>query len=118
MSDVTRKERNRNFLPALILTILWWSLLGLMIWRVDPGVVADFPVSGSYAPFFLLLFLSLWFTASLLLANTRRGLFVALSGVLWGYLRLWHMGNLLNTLLLISAIGALEVYFSVRLTSK
>lgn len=109
-----RKERNRNFLPAVILMMLWWGLLFVIIFKIDPSVVADFPVANSFGPFFLVLFLALWFTASLLLAHTRRGLLVALTGVIWCYLRLWHLGNLINSLLLIALMIALELYFTYR----
>lgn len=113
-----RKERNRNFLPAFLLTLVWWGLLGFVVIKVDPDVVADFPIPGSFGIFFGLLFLSLWFTASLLLANTRRGILVAIGGVIWGYLRIWHLGNLLNTFLLIGLLGAFELYVTIRKTPQ
>lgn len=113
-----RKERSRNFLPAFILTIIWWALFAVVVIKIDPDVIADFPIPSSYGIFFVLLFMALWFTASLLLANTRRGALVAVGGIIWGYLRMWHLGNLINTFLLIGLLGALELYSTLRKTPQ
>lgn len=112
MSIKERKEKGRSYLPALILSLVWWGLLGGLVFLVDPAAVADWPVTRSYFSFFLLLFLAVLFSASLLLGNTRRGLVVAVGFVVYGYLRLLKLGGIVNLILLLGALLAFEVYFS------
>lgn len=113
------RNSERNFLPALILTLLWWLLLAGLLLFVEPTIVADFPFTGSYGLFFLLLFLAVWFLFSLLLVNTQRGLLVALWAVAFAALRLIRLGSWLNGLLLAGFLGAVEFHLAGgRLTSS
>lgn len=107
-------RHQRNFLPALILTILWWVLLLLVILLVDPANIADFPFPGSYGIFFGLLFMSVWFLASLLLIHTRRGFWVALWVVGFGVLRLSRLGTVTTGFLLGGFFIALEYFLSSK----
>src|SRR5688572_21269915 len=105
----TLKE-HKNYLPALLLTVLFWTLWVLTILFVDPVVLADFPLRGSYFVFFLLGFLAIWFLASLLFASRRRGLLLALFLLALGYLRLWKIDSWINLILLIAVVVGYEIY--------
>jgi hypothetical protein len=109
----TVKQR-KNYLPALLLTIFFWMLWGVIVWWVDPTVIADFPIRGSYFIFFLVGFFSLLFLMSLLLANKRRGLLMAGGLVFFGYLRLWKMDSWLNLLLMFILMIGLEIYYGSK----
>src|SRR5688500_7064094 len=100
MRERETTREHKNYLPALILTIIFLGLLTTMILFVDPVVVADFPIRGSYFVFFLILFMAIWFLASLLLESRRRGALIAVGLVFLGYLRLWKMATWFNILLL------------------
>ncbi|QHO63237.1 hypothetical protein [Candidatus Chazhemtobacterium aquaticus] len=104
------ERRVGNYWMTAIITLTWWFILGGMILWVDPEVVADYPLPGSYGLFFLFLFLGVWFLASLVLSNSRRGLLVAIWFVLIGYLQIWGLANLVNMGLLTGALVALEIY--------
>lgn len=103
-------NENKNYLPALGLTVLFWTIWATMFFLVDPVVVADFPIRESYFLFFLVGFLSIWFLFSLLLANKRRGFLVAISLLIGGYLRLWKIDSWLNIFLLVVFLVGLEIY--------
>jgi hypothetical protein len=45
----------------MALLLLWGSLVATVIY-VEPGLIRDFVLPGSYFPFFVLLDLALWFT--------------------------------------------------------
>lgn len=109
-----RGRKNRSYWPALVLTVLWWLLLGGVVMLVDPEVVADFPISNTYLVFFVLLFLAVFFLASLLLENSRRGVLIALLVIVLGYLRLWGLWGWGPVILICGAFVAFEVYFISR----
>lgn len=99
-------QRRKNFLPSLIVTILLWILLSGFIYFVDPDSLAAVPV------FFLLEFVTLLFTTSILFGNTRRGAIATLVITVFLILRYFGVGNLLNLLLLVGVGITIEVYFS------
>jgi hypothetical protein len=111
---MSRRE-GRNYMPVVVLNFLWWALLGLLVVFVDPVVVADFPVVNSYGAFFLLLFLALWFSLSLILDNRRRGLLVALVVVVLGYMRVWDIFSVVSAVFLILTVVMFELYFSGKI---
>lgn len=114
----SHSKHQRNFFPALVLTLVWWLLLALLVLKVDPTVVADFPIPGSFGLFFGLLFLAVGFLFSLLLVHSRRGFLIALGVVIFGYLRLAKLGSWLTGLMLAGLLAAIEFYLSSgRLTS-
>ena len=99
----------KNFLPTVLFSLVAWFTVFFMIFFVDPQIVRDVPISGSYIPFFLLLFFSLFLTGSLLLSHTRRGFLFALGIVVYLYLRLFGLGHLLNTVLLFAFLLVFEL---------
>ena len=109
-----RKEREvkKNYVPAILLSLLFWILLGLLIVFVDPSLIENFIVKGSYLLFFLLLFLSVFFSASLLLSSSRRGFLISLGICGSLILRLKSLGNIINLFLLVVFLVLLELYWS------
>lgn len=106
-----RKEqilKRKNFLPTLLLTILLWILFAGLVYFVDPKTFGAVPL------FFLLLFITLLFTFSLLFANSRRGLVISLSLVLFFILLFLGVGNVLNLILILAIAVCVELYFSTR----
>lgn len=109
MRSNIRKEqqlKRKNFLPTLLITIFLWSLLGLLIYFVDPSTFGALPL------FFVLLFASFLFMFSLLFASTRRGLITSLSLTLFSVLLYLGVGNILNIFLILAIAICVEVYFS------
>ena len=48
-------RRRKNFLPAVFFALLNWGIVAFFIIFVDPEVIKDFPIAGSYSLFFLLM---------------------------------------------------------------
>lgn len=105
-------RRRKKFLPAVFFALLSWSIVAFFLFFVDPEIIRDFPISGSYLPFFIFLFLSVFLTASLLLTHARRGLLVSIGITTFLYLRLLGLGHVLNAILLASFLLVLE--FALR----
>lgn len=104
------KRTKKNYLAGLLVTILLWVLLALVIWFVDPNIIADWLIPDGYLVFFGLLFLAVFFSMSYVLGNVRRGLLVAFGVLILGYLKIWRISSWFNTVLLIGILIAIEVY--------
>jgi hypothetical protein len=109
-----RQHEKKRYLPSLVLTVVFWLMVAAIILGVDPQVLANIPFENSYVLFFVPLFLAVLFMSSLLLGNTRRGLLTATGVVIYGLLRIWGLGNWLNSMFIVGAFGAFEFYFNKR----
>lgn len=67
---------------------------------------------GAMPAFFILTLLVIFFPASLVFANSRRGFLLAFGVVFFLILRLFGIGNVLNLLLLSGILLAIEYYLS------
>lgn len=108
-----RKQRRikKNYVPAILLSLLFWILFGLLIMFVDPSLIENFVFKSTYLLFFVLLFLSVFFSASLLLSSSRRGFLISLGVCGALLLRVKSLGNIINLLLLIVFLVLLEFYW-------
>jgi hypothetical protein len=99
-------RRRKNFLPTLILALIFWGLLAWLIYTHPPS--SNFIIIA----FFILFFLALFLTSALLFANSRRGLFLALFVIIFLLFRYHHLANPLNIIILLSIFLSLEIFFS------
>lgn len=99
-----QKIKRKNFLPTLIITIIIWIVLGGVIYFIDPNTFFAVPL------FFILLFITLLFTFSLLFASSRRGLISSLSLLLFLLLSYLGVGNVLNLVLIVAIAVCVELY--------
>ena len=101
-----RRNKGKNFFATLILTVIFWGLTAFILYFVDPNTFGAIPV------FFLSLFMTLLFAASVLLSNTRRGLLTAMGITSFLVLRFLGIGNIINLLLIAGLVIAVDLYFS------
>jgi len=106
------KRRGKNFFPLLILIFFFWTVLGLMVFFVEPGMVKNILIPGLYLPFFLNFFLALFLTLAIVFTNSRRGFLITLGIICFLILRLFELGNILNAFLISGLIVALDYYFT------
>lgn len=100
-----RIKNRKNFLPTLIVTMLFWLGSFAIIYFVEPDTFGIIPI------FFIVFFLSLLFSFATVFANTRRGIIISLSLIIFLFLRYLGIGNILNALLLLGVAITTEVYF-------
>lgn len=114
-------QRRRNFLPALIINILFWLSWFYVIFKIPPDLQKqlifgqqELSIPLAYFFFFLSLLFSLSLTLAFVFSNSRRGFFLSLfiCGIL--LLRLIKQAHFLNLLLLGGIFACLEVYFSKK----
>lgn len=98
-------RRRKSFLPTLLVALLFWLIWGYVFFFVPPG-------RGVYFAFFPTLFLAVFLSAALLLANSIRGFLLAsaVCGLL--LLQFFKLGNLLTILLLIALLVVLDLRFA------
>ncbi|MDO8503706.1 MAG: hypothetical protein Q7S60_03370 [bacterium] len=101
-------RRRRNFLPTLLVTVILWGILTIIFFFIPPEAFL--------APFLFLavVFLTILFTGSLIFANTRRGLLLALGILVFMLLNYYNIGNYLNIALLVGILVTLDYYLSHR----
>ena len=104
--DVRQKEvkLRKNFFPTLLITLTLWGILAGMVYFVNPFSFAAIPF------FFLLTFLALLFTVSTVLANSKQGVIISLAITTFLILRYFGVGNILNLLLIVGVVIAIEIY--------
>ena len=100
-----RIKNRKNFLPTLIVTMLFWLGSFTIIYFIEPDTFGIIPI------FFVVFFLSLLFSFATVFANTRRGIIISLSLIIFLFLRYLGIGNILNALLLLGVAITTEIYF-------
>jgi hypothetical protein len=99
------KQKRKNFLPTLVVTIILWVVVAGMVYFTDPLDLGIIPV------FLVLMFTTTLFTLSLVFADTRRGVITASALTLFLVLRLYEIGNIINLLLITGLALAIDYYF-------
>lgn len=100
------KQKRKNLFPSLIITLVSWLLITYLVYSVDPTTLYIMVL------FFILVFITLLFTFSIILANTRRGLTASIAITIFLFFRYYGIGNILNFLLVFGLAIASDIYFS------
>lgn len=104
------KKGRKNYLPALVLDLILWVILGLMLIYVEPELVKDILAPGLYLPFFVVFFPASLIGLALIIGNTRKGVLGSLGLTGFLILQIYDMGNVLNLLLITSILIAVDKY--------
>jgi len=83
-----------------------------MVFFLDPETIKDILIPNFYLPFFVSLFLALFFTLSIIFINTKKGLIFSLGIICFFILRLFGLGNVLNVFLILGLLLAFNYYFT------
>jgi len=107
----TKIKRRKNFLPPLILAIIFW---GIWVW-----FVYSFPPDNNLLIFifYILLFLAAFFTMALVFANSKMGVTTAIWFIFILVFRYFKISNLLNLSLLTVISFLLLIYFSRKINN-
>ena len=90
--------------PTLVLTIILWVFNVLIIYFIEPETLGAIPL------FFVLVFISSFLTFSVIFKNKIQGAIIAGSIILFLLLRFFGIGNILNLLLIVGIVAAIEIY--------
>lgn len=91
-------------------TVMAWTVVGLMIYFVDPDNVKDLIVPGGYLLFTALLSLAVFLLLTIIFLSARRALWWTLGLLVFFYLRINGLGSLLNGMLIIGILVCGELY--------
>jgi len=97
--------KRKNFLPTLLVALFFWANIVFIIFRLSPSSLF------TICHFLFSIFMALFLTSSLVLANSRRGFLLATGIIIFLILRLTKMANFLNLILLFGILLSLELYF-------
>lgn len=98
-------KKRKNFLPTLILAIIFWGLWGGLTYFVPPTT------NLSLIAFYSSLFLAIFLTAALIFANSKLGLLTALFTITALIFQQFKINNLLNFGILVAIFITLGLYF-------
>ncbi len=101
-----KTQRRKNFFPSLIITLISWLLIAYLVYSIDPSSPLVIIL------FFVLLFIALLFTFSIIFTNARRGLTAAIVVTIFLILRYYGVGNVLNFILIVALTIASDIYFT------
>lgn len=108
-------RRRKNLIPMLFLAVVCWVGVGYLIYAVSPNRPLPTPLPiDSKTPFFLLLFLTLFFSLTLLFNNTRRGFLVALGLTALVLLRFFKFFHPLYIVLVLAILFTVELFFAKK----
>ncbi|KKT64676.1 MAG: hypothetical protein UW58_C0038G0008, partial [Candidatus Collierbacteria bacterium GW2011_GWC2_44_30] len=84
--------------------------IGLVIWKVDPDLIKDFIVPGSYLPMTLLVLGGIFWLLSILFMSSSTALRWAVGITMFLELRVLGLGSILNGILILGLLVSWEVY--------
>ncbi|OGD71054.1 hypothetical protein A2703_01290 [Candidatus Collierbacteria bacterium RIFCSPHIGHO2_01_FULL_50_25] len=103
-------ERKKRYGWLVLATIAAWLVVILMFLFVDPENIKNLVIPGSYLLFVLMAGLSVFLLLTIVLLSAKRALWWTAGLVVFFYLRVCGMGNLLNAVLLLGVIVCGELY--------
>ena len=98
-------RQRKNFFPTLVLTLFAWGGWGWLVYQYPPYSNLLIGL------FLILLFLALFLTTALALANSRQGLFLTSFIILFLLFRFWQITHPLYLVVLAGIFISLELYF-------
>ena len=107
--NMRREGRKRHGL-LVGLTVLMWVLIVAMIVFVDPDVVRDLIIPGSYILMGSLLFFGFFLLTTIIFLSAKRGLIWTMGIMVFLYLRIFGLGTLLNGALILGILLSKEIY--------
>jgi len=94
---------------------VWWAVVAGIVVAIDPEVVKNIPVPGSYGIFFMSVSLAVWFSGALVWGSYRRATLTTIVVVGFLILRLIELGYWLNGVLLVGLAIVVDSVFTKRI---
>lgn len=91
-----------KWIPKILSLIFLWGALASVIWLIEPELIRDVMIPGSYLPFFLLLTMTLWYSLILVVKSGLASLVLTVTmvgGLVLNMMELMHWGLALVLLL-------------------
>lgn len=91
-----------KWIPKIISLILLWSIVVSTILFVDPELLKDIIIPGSYLPFLLLLTITLWYSIAIFIKSIWKSLVITLTimlSIILSMIKIMHVGLLVVILL-------------------
>lgn len=104
------KQKHKSYLPALILTILFWLISGYIFFTIPPSSILIIEV------FLTLSILSIFLTLSLILGSSKRGVFFTIGIIALTLLKKINQLTLLNIFLVLAILTTFS--FLIKKSTK
>lgn len=110
-----KRDRNPKKRYGLLVAVLAlnWLLVAWIVWKVDPESIKNIIIPGVYLPMLFLIFTGLFFLLSILLLSAKMALRWSVGITFFLLLRFLELGTLINGLLILGILVAVEFHFRV-----
>lgn len=117
---ISKKDRGQTIARVgwILVAIYLWVVVGLIIFKVDPGVIRDVGVTGLYVPLLVIVFGAVWVTMGTIRWSVFKGLVWALAVAGFLGLRFFGLGHWLNLLLIVGLLSSCEYYWHTKRIDK
>jgi len=108
--EKTNRRQKKRYGWLVFFALINWVAIGLVIWKVDPDLIKDFIVPGSYLPMTLLVLGGIFWLLSILFMSSSTALRWAVGITMFLELRVLGLGSILNGILILGLLVSWEVY--------
>ena len=101
-----------KWIPRIFGLVALWGAVGATIMYIEPSLLRDVVIPGSYLPFFVLVTAAVWYSLALMTKSGLKSLWLSLTivgGLVLSMLKLMHWG-LMIALLLTLVIESWYIY--------
>ena len=105
-------ERKKRYGWLVVVAAINWIIIGLMVWRMDPGTVRDFFFPNSYLPMMVALTGGVFWLLSILFMDSKRAMRWTAGVVTYLYMRIWGLGSFVNVVFIVGLLVSMEFYLS------
>lgn len=106
-------ERRKKYGWLVFATVFCWIGVGLILQFVDPQNIRDLIIPGSYLLFVLIFSLAVFLLLTIIFLSPKHALWWTAGLVIFFYLRINGLGNLLNGFLIFGILACGELYFRI-----
>lgn len=105
-----KHERKKRYGWLIGFALINWLLISLMILMVEPESVRHILFENSYLPMMILLGGGFFWFFSIILMSAKKALMWTVGILIFLYLKVWGMGNLINAGLIFGILTSIEIY--------
>ena len=92
------------------MTALNWVAIGLVVWKIDPEMIKDFILPGSYLPMTFLMMGGIFWLLAILFLSASRALRWTMGITAFLEMRVLGLGSVINGVLILGLLSSWEIY--------
>jgi hypothetical protein len=108
--EIIKHRQKKRYGWLVFLAALNWVAIGLVVWKVDPEMIKDFILPGSYLPMTFLTMGGIFWLLAILFLSASRALRWTMGITAFLEMRVLGLGSVINGVLILGLLISLEIY--------